>query len=82
MSLNKECLLELCSLGGRSMMGDVITLFCWWYWYFSFCFFLFSFNRMELLDCCIFLMSIEDGIGYLVRVEGGEKYDDMVGMGG
>ena len=37
---------------------------------------------MELLDCYIFLMCIEDGVGYLVRLEGGEKYDDMVGRGG
>ena len=54
MSLNEECLLELWSLGGRSMMGDTITLFCWWYWYLSFYFFLFCFNRMELLDGCTF----------------------------
>ena len=49
-SLDEESLLELCFLGGRSMMGDVIALFCWWYWYLSFYLFLFSFNRMELLD--------------------------------
>ena len=37
---------------------------------------------MELLDCCIFVMSIQDSVGDLVRVEGGDKYDDMVGRGG
>ena len=81
-SLYEECLLELCPLGGRSTMGDVITVFCWWYWNLFFYFFLFSFNRMELLECCIFLMSIEEGVGGLVRVGGVEMYDDKVGRGG
>ena len=81
-SLDEEFLLELCSLGGRSTMGDGITVFCWWYWYLFSYFFLFSFNRMELLECCILLMSIEEGVGGVLRMGGGEKYDDKVGRGG
>ena len=53
--LDKECLLNLCSLEGRSTMGDIITVFCWWYWDLSFFLSLLSFNRMELLECCILL---------------------------
>ena len=51
--LDKECLLNLCSLEGRSTTGDIITVFCWWYWDLSFFLFLLNFNRMELLECCI-----------------------------
>ena len=53
--LDKECLLNLCSLEVRSTMGDIITVFCWWYWDLSFFLFLLSFNWMELLECYIFL---------------------------
>ena len=40
------------------------------------------FNWMELLECYIFWMSIEEGVSGLVRVGGGEKYHDKVGKGG
>ena len=45
-------------------------------------FFLFNFNRMELLERCIVLMSIKEGVGVSVRAGRGEKYDDKVGRGG
>ena len=81
MSLNEECLLELCSLGGRSMMSDVITLFCQLYWYLSFCF-----SYLVLIEwsyyIVVFFMSIDEGAGDLVRVEGGQKFDDMLGRRG
>ena len=79
MPLNEEYLLELCPLGERSTICNVITVFYWWYWDWYFCFFLFSFNRMELVECCIVLMSIEEGVGVLVRVGWGDEYD---GRGG
>ena len=69
-------------LGVRSTMGDIITVSCWWYWDLSFYFFLCSFNRMELLEFCICLMSIEEGVGVIVRLGGRKKYDDKVGRGG
>ena len=39
-SLDEESLLEICPLGGRSTMVDVITVFCWRYGELSFSFFL------------------------------------------
>ena len=36
---------------------------------------------MELLECCVCLMSIEEGVGVLGRLGGEEKYDDKVGRG-
>ena len=80
-SFKDEILLGLCPLILRSISCDVLPIFCWWNWDWTCCFFLLS-KWMELLLFFIWLIRIEEGVGVLVMLGGGEKYDNKIGKGG
>ena len=71
LSLSMSILLELCLLGGRSIIGEVKIDF--WLRYGDCAFFccFFSFNRIELLDFFICLISKEEGVGFLMSSDFG-----------